>query len=187
MNKRSSSENSQKLSIGLPIAAIVISLVAFSLSILNRRNEIVYVDSKKLVNGFKGMQDARREFETKAGAWKANLDTLKAEVESKIKEYDDSKSRLSDKERALMEELIHSKQEQFINYQQVVSEKISLEDKELTSKVLAKVNDYMKSYGEQKGYQIIMAATQYGNIVYAEEHTDITQEVLDGLNLEYTK
>lgn len=32
-----------------------------------------------------------------------------------------------------------------------------------------------------------MAATQFGNIVYAEEHTDITADVLEGLNAEYSR
>ena len=61
-----------------------------------RKNEsIVYVDAVKLVNGYKGMQAARREFELKTNAWKANLDTLKTELDGKIRDYEATQSGMS--------------------------------------------------------------------------------------------
>ena len=150
-----------------------------------RKNEsIVYVDAVKLVNGYKGMQAARREFELKTNAWKANLDTLKTELDGKIRDYEATQGRLSAKEKALTEELLQTKQEQYLNYQNIIAEKIQKEDQELTGKVLGKVNDFIKRYGEERGHAIIMAATQYGNIVYAEKGKDITDEGLEGLNRE---
>ena len=68
---------------------------------------------------------------------------------------------------------------------QDLKEKFQQEDQELTKKVLDKVNEYIKRYGKKGGYTIILAATQYGNIVYAEEGVDLTEEVLKGLNTEY--
>jgi outer membrane protein len=163
--------------------SLLISCVAITLPYFSAGDGIVYVDAQKLVNGYKAMLDARKEFEAKTASWQTNLDTLRLELESKIKEYESTGNKLSSRERALMEELIQSKQEQFMNYQQIVTEKVKKEDQELTAKVLSKVNDYVKRYGEDKGYAIIMAATQYGNIVYAEKQTDITEAVLKGLNV----
>jgi outer membrane protein len=62
---------------------------------------------------------------------------------------------------------------------------VQKEDQELTNKVLDTVNDYLKRYGKEKGYRIILAATQYGNIVYAQDGIDITEEVMKGLNDEF--
>jgi outer membrane protein len=179
MNQRSIAEMVFKATV---IAGLLI-VIALQ---FDRKESIVYVDSVKLVNGYKGMQAARKEFETKTAAWKANLDTLRTELEGKIKEYEAGKTRLGAKEKALTEELIRTRQEQYMNYQNIIAEKIQNEDQELTTKVLGKVNDYIKKYGEDKGYAIIMAATQYGNIVYAEKGMDITEQVLEGLNKELT-
>ncbi|HMI66188.1 MAG TPA: OmpH family outer membrane protein [Cyclobacteriaceae bacterium] len=153
----------------------------------SRSRKYVYIDSQKLVNGYKGMVDARKVYESKLTTWRANLDTLHSEAEKKIKEYEVTGGRLSDREKKLMEELIQSKQDQFTKYQQMVSENVKKEDDELTSKVLSKVNDFVKRYGKANGHTIIMAATQYGNIVYADTEVDITEEVLKGLNAEYNK
>lgn len=176
----------KKLPMMLIILSIIISITSISISLFNRQKQIVYVDAQKLITGYQGMLDARKEFESKAAAWQNNLDTLRSELESKIKEYGSIRTKLTSREKSLMEELIQSKEDQLLNYQQVVGEKVKKEDQELSQKVMSKVNDYVKRYGESKGYAIIMAATQYGNIVYAEEYTDITGDVLTGLNREYS-
>jgi len=164
---------------------VIIGLIAVMVLQFGRHDEgIVYVDAVKLVNGYKGMQQARKDYEAKAGIWKANVDSLKTELEVKIKEYQAQQAKLSAKEKALTEELLRAKQEQFLNYQQAIAEKIQKEDQELTAKVLGRVNDYIKRYGEERGYSIIMAATQYGNIVYSKGEKDITDQVLKGLNNE---
>lgn len=165
-------------------AIVVIGLLIVIVFQVRKDESIVYVDAAKLVNGYKGMQAARKEFEVKTNAWRANLDTLKIEFETKVKEYESTSAKLTLKERKLTEELLQTKQEQYLNYQNIIAEKIQKEDQELTGKVLGKVNDFIKKYGEEKGYAIIMAATQYGNIVYAEKGKDITDEVLQGLNRE---
>jgi outer membrane protein len=168
------------IKIGLGVGLVILFILHFQ-----SEQSMVYVDAQKLVVGYKGMQAARKEFEAKAAVWKANLDTLRGEVETRIKEYEAKKARLSLSEQQLTEELIQSKQDQYLNYQQAIQEKVQKEDQELTKKVLDKVNEYIKRYGKEKGYKIILAATQYGNIVYAHEGIDITDEVMKGLNNEY--
>jgi outer membrane protein len=160
----------------------IVTLVFFQ---LRSNDSIVYVDAIKLMNGYTGMKEARKEYAAKTNIWKTNLDSLKLELESKIKDYQAKHASLTAQEKKLTEELLESKQQQFINYQQAISEKIQKEDQELTTEVLAKVNAYIKKYGEGKGYDIIMAATQYGNIVYSGEGKDITDKVLEGLNKDY--
>jgi outer membrane protein len=167
-------------------SVVIAGLIVVIALQFDKKDAIVYVDAIKLVNGYKGMTAARKEFEIKANAWKANLDTLKTELDVNVKEYEGNKVKLNAKEKQLTEELIQTKFEQFQNYQNMISEKIQKEDQDLTTKVLGRVNDYIKKYGEENGYSIIMAATQYGNIVYAEKGKDITEKVLEGLNKEVT-
>jgi outer membrane protein len=165
--------------------AVVVALAVVIFKQLDSDRRIVYVDSMKLVSQYEGMKAARQELEAKVSVWKSNVDSLKAELEQKIAVYEKGKGKMSATERNLTEELLTTKQEQFMNYQQVIEEKIRKEDQELTNKVLSKVNDYIKNYGRDKGYEIIMAATQVGNIVYAKEGNDITDEIVKGLNNEF--
>lgn len=172
-----------KIQFTLTLIAIVAIAVIFYLHFASEK--IAYVDSTKLVNSYQGMVDARAMYQQKSAVWKANIDTLASEVQKAIKDYEKEKGKMTAKEKEVTQELIRTKQKQLNDYQKALSEKAALEDNQLTSKVLNEVNAFIKSYGDQYGYKIILVATQYGNIAYAEEGLDITDVILEGLNKEY--
>src|SRR5947207_13824538 len=118
------------IDIGVKVILAAAVCILFVLHIQSQKS-MVFVDAQKLMKGYKGMQVARKEFEAKSAVWKTNLDTLRMEVEGKVKEYEAKKSRLSNQEKKLTEELINSKHEQYLNYQQVIKEKVQKEDQEL--------------------------------------------------------
>jgi outer membrane protein len=149
------------------------------------KQSVVYVDSGKLVNGYLGMTDARSAYQKKAAVWKANIDTLAQEVKTQIMDYEKESRTMTAKEKKLSEELIRAKQNQLAQYQQAMNSQAQEEDNKMTTEVLTQINAYIKTYGENHGYTIILAATQYGNLAYADEGLDITDEVLEGLNKEY--
>ena len=64
---------------------------------------------------------------------------------------------------------------------------IIIKDKKTTQTVINDINDYVKEFGKRKGYKIIFGASGGGNIMYADESSDLTEEVLKGLNAEYDK
>ena len=90
------------------------------------------------------------------------------------------------KERQLAQELMKSKQLQLQNYQKAIQQQSAQEDAAATEKVLTSVNTFLKEYGERKNYKIIMGAYSSGNIIYAQEGLDITDEVIDALNKNYS-
>jgi outer membrane protein len=166
---------------------VVLAIGIIASFVVQRQSDeqLVYVDSQRLVTGYKGAQAARQEFEAKSAVWKANLDSLRTEIEAKVTDYESKKAKLSTNEQRLTEEVLLSKQKEYFNYEQAIQNKIKGEDQALTQKVFGQVNEYLNKYGKKKGYKIILAATQYGNIVYAEEGLDVTNEVMQGLNAEY--
>jgi outer membrane protein len=132
------------------------------------------------------MLDARKVYQKKAVTWKANVDTLTNAVQQQIMKYERENSKMSVKERQLSEELISVKQRQLADYQQALNAQAQQEDSKMTQEVIGQINEYIKKFGKQRGYTIVMAATEYGNIAYADEGLDITREVLEGLNKEYS-
>jgi outer membrane protein len=175
----------QRFLVGIGIVNLL-AIIILSIVVSNKKHEVVYVDSSKLLNNYKGMQAARAAYQTKAGAWKSNIDTLASEVQQLIFKYEKESSSLTIKERQLSQELIRNKQTQLADYQQAMDTQAQQEDARMTRDVVTQVNAYLKKYGESKGYTVILAATEYGNLAYADEGLDITDEVLEGLNKEYS-
>ena len=174
----------KQFSIGFFTVLIILQLfIVYSLYF--KSSNIVYVDSNELLESYEGMKVARQAFQQKAVQWQANIDTLKSELDREIKKYEAEKGGMSTKERQLSEELINTKQKQFIDYQQGIQQKSQQEDYQMTQQVLIEVNSFIEEYGKKKGFKIILGANSSGNIVYAEDVLDITEELKVELNRNY--
>src|SRR5690349_7752668 len=109
-----------KLHLGISLLNLVIIILFAGYYFFSRKQDIVYVDSNKLVNGYNGMIEARKAYQQKATVWKANIDTLANEVQQQIFKYEKEASKMTAKERALSQELIRTKQKQLAEYQQAL-------------------------------------------------------------------
>ena len=164
------------------ILLLVLSLTSFYF--INDRGKIVYVDSGRLMSNYKPMIDAKREFEKKQSVWNANIDSLTKDVQSAITKYQKTLTDGSGKEKSLSKELIGAKQKELMNYQNAIKQNAAKEEQTLTAGILNDVNSYLLQYGKKKGYKLILIAAN-GNIAYAEQNLDITDQVLSDLNSDY--
>lgn len=174
----------KQIAIGLFSILMVLQLVGLYNQFF-KPSDVVYLDANKLLENYEGMKAARQDFQAKALQWQANIDTLKLEFEGEVKKYNATKASMSKKEKELNEELLRTKQKQLVDYQQGIQQKSQQEDQQMTERVLSEVNTFIEDYGKKKGYNIILGATQMGNLVYADEVLDITTELQEVLNASY--
>lgn len=173
------------------ISAIVIVLVCAVGYLFYAQNsqkeDVVYIDVNVLMADYEGMKDAKKVFEEKSKVWQANVDSLIVGFQNELKVYEKERSKMTKKENELQQELLRNKQQQVGNYQQAIQRQSEEEDAKLSGEVVNEVNAYIKEYGKNHHYKIIIGANSSGNVLYAQEGVDITQEVLTGLNAEYVK
>ncbi|KFF12003.1 OmpH family outer membrane protein [Flavobacterium hydatis] len=175
----------KKIPTYIAIAAVFLSLIAIFYA--KSSYQLVYVDVNKLITGYSKTKIAKTEFEKKANLMKANVDSLIANWQEELKNYEKERASLNPKELKLKQELLGNKQQQINGYQEAIQKKIQEEDKKVTQTVINDINDYIKEYGKEHNYKIIFGASGGGNIMYADESTDLTEEILKGLNAEYDK
>ncbi len=172
-----------KLTVSLSIIAVIVSLATFFVSQSN--SELVYVDVNKLLEGYDRTKVERESFNKKTSIMKANVDSLLTDWQSELKTYEKERTSMTKKELALKQELLQNKQQQINNYQQAIQKQIQEEDQKMTQTVINDINDYVKDYGKKHGHRIIFGAQGSGNIMYAQEGTDLTHKILEGLNKQY--
>ncbi|KIA95263.1 hypothetical protein OC25_07930 [Pedobacter kyungheensis] len=151
-----------------------------------QKDEIAYVDSSKIIAEFKGAEEAKKAFEQKTKSWKLNIDSLTTEVQNSIKKYEKDLATMPVKEQQLSKQLLDSKQKQLLDYQNAIRQKAQQEDGKLSQNVVAQINAYLVKYGKSHQYKLILIANQSGTIAYAREGLDITKDVIEGLNNDYT-
>ncbi len=163
----------------LSLAGVTVLLV---LQLSLNEKQIAYVDTSKLVANYQGMIVAKKEYQKKVSVWSANIDSLKQEVNGLISSFNKEEKTLSRKEKSLQQELIKSKQAQLAQYQEAIQTKAQQEDARMTQEVVAEINSFIKIYATQNGFDLILGATPNGNIAYAEEAMDVTDDLLKLLN-----
>jgi outer membrane protein len=148
--------------------------------------KLAYVDAVKVINKYKGTEDARKEIVARYKQYSENLDTLKNELRALSATLVQLGTAQQSKKTALEAEIV-AKRTQISQYEQIVRENAQKADQEISKKLLDKVNAQIKKIGDSEGYSIILTATAYGNIAYGEKGIDITDQVVAGLNKELTQ
>jgi outer membrane protein len=169
---------------------IIICFLSLIISILTYFNsrirlKIGYVESGILMQNYKGMIELKNEAENKSKFWKANADTLAMEFENTLKSYEKGKKNMTEKEKYLTEELLTNKKQQYEQYYQSMEKKTKEETTKSASIVVGKLNTFIKNYGKENGYTVILGANETGNLLYGEEVINITNEIVQGANREY--
>lgn len=150
--------------------------------LFNTKSQILaYVDTSRLMTEYKGMEDVKKVIESKEKTWQASVDTLTQELQNDIKKYEKERGQMSDREKKTTEQLLGHKQQQFMQYKEASKNKVAEEGQKITNEVLSKVNGKITDYGKKNNYTIVFG-TSSGNIVYANEAINITDQILELLN-----
>ncbi|WP_139926240.1 OmpH family outer membrane protein [Hymenobacter sp. DG01] len=150
----------------------ILILLVSSLLLTECKTLVRYINPTKLMQGYQGAIVKRAAFTAKAKTWQLNLDSLTKELSALPPSATQARK---------------AKEQQYLQYREALQQQAAAEQQKLDKEVLDEVNAYIKQYGKEKGYDFILGATDNGNIVYAAEGTDVTEEVLKGLNEQYAK
>lgn len=170
----------------LVVVVLLALCAAVTFLFFHRPQIIAYVDSAKMLDGYQAMVDGRKGFQNKSRAWQANVDTLAAELQKSIKDYERKAAGMTAKERALSQQILNGKQKQFANYQRAVQQNSRDAEAKANDKILISVNAFLARYGKEHGYDLILIASPAGTIAYARPGLDLTEQITAELNKDYT-
>jgi len=156
-------------------------VIGGSLIFFFQRQKTGYINTAVLMEKATVIAHIKSEVKIEVDKAKSNIDTLQQEFENQMKVYERNLSAMTTKEKELSQQLLNVKRQELIRYQQAVEEKLSGEEQKKTGEALKAINGYISEYGKEKGYTIIFA-TVNGNIAYADEAIDITEEIIKGVN-----
>jgi outer membrane protein len=150
-------------------------------------DKVAYVESSKLLDGYKGMQDARKTFEAKAKRWEAQNKTMVQGFQNAVQQYQKQAESMTAEQRAATEQKLGAQQQQVGAGQQKLQQQAQEEEAKMTQSVLERLNKQIEKYGKANGYRLILIAAPSGTIAYGRKDLDITPQVLKYINSEYAK
>ena len=195
----------KNLSIGLNvlllIAVIVLYVLHFSgngkstsnqggTATVNADAKIVYINMDTLLNNYTQSRELNEAFLKK-------LEANRTELNIKVKNFDREAAEFRNKvenngfmtreraEQAQMDLMI--KQQNLQKLQQEMTENAQREQMEINRKLYDAITNFLTEYNKAKGFQLILSTTLGGNVLFAQEGFDITNEVVSQLNEQYAK
>lgn len=164
---------------------LLTTIIAVGAFYLTQKKETVYIDVGILMQKYDGMLAIRNQIEEERKGIMAQADSVVAEWEHELKAYEKERHSLTAKETKAKEELLKHKQLQISKYHEMLQQKAAGLEDELAAPVLDDIDNFISEYGKKKGYRFILGANSTGNIIYANERADITDEILSLLNERY--
>lgn len=138
------------------------------------RVEVGYIDTLRAYNEFNYKKELQVKYDQLEKRLTVPVDSLQLEITYALK---DSINR----DRVHIEKL----QKDLYVFQSKRKMELDRLDKEYFSVVWTQLDEYTKTFGEEHDYKIIFGVKGDGNIVYAKQGMDLTDDLIDFINKKY--
>lgn len=170
------------------VGAVIVALAWITAHQLHlTSNNVVVIDSQKVLENYTGFKEAKDVYELKLKEMKDGFNKQRGIFESKNKEFEILMSQLNEAEKNSKKLELAQLQEALLKSGTAIEQQSSEIEDKLIKGVYNKVNDFVKRYGEREGYEVILGANGQGNVIYVTNQKDITQLVINELNQEYAE
>ena len=144
-----------------------------------KTQKLAYIQTSKVFSEFKGTKELDKRLTKLQEEQKNVVDSL--EVELKLLQ-----TRLGNnqKDEKLMEQFQKKQQ----NYERLVYEFKRVSDEkqqQYLDQLWKQINQYVKEYGDEEGYEYIFGADGSGTLMYASEAEDLSEEIIAFINTKY--
>jgi outer membrane protein len=166
---------------------VLVIVVGFGTWLKITSPKVAIVRSALVVEGYEGMKEARSEYQHTLQGWQAHLDSLDQRFNLAIRAYEQEKKKLSATENQSRQIALAHQRAELEKYQASLEQQAKTAEERMIQGSLNQINSYVEQLADQQGFNIVLGTTQSGNILYANDAVDITDEVLTGLNQHYKK
>ncbi|MBT8317636.1 MAG: OmpH family outer membrane protein [Lutibacter sp.] len=165
---------------------LLIIAVAIMLSSCNQ-SKVAYIDLEVLMKDYEATKALELSLKEKQELMAKELDSLSAPFQLKVQQYYQNQQKMSAQKRAEVEQSL-SQEQQFLQSKQSQASQLLQEENQEMSEVLTKrVDSFVANYAKTKGFNMILGTSGKGTVLYGDEALNITSEILEILNLDYSK
>lgn len=164
---------------------LIIAILAFagaSVSVYKTfTQKTVWIDIAEVYNDFGLKKELESKMIQTQTARKKILDSLEFELQVLTKKLDMAKT-IADEDKAVYK----AKKEAFMSKYNMYKEEDDHMKQSFENQIIQQLNQYIKDYGEKKGYTMILGAEGSGALMYASKGINITPEVKEYVNYRYS-
>lgn len=166
--------------IGLTVGAIAFLMSAFCLYKMEVNKNLAFVELQSVFNEFEMTKQYKGKLETVLNARKSIADSLQLNLTAQSKML----KQVNNKNDEKVQNFLYEKEVYLEKMKQFQEDNVALK-RQYDGEINKQLNQYIKEYGEKKGYRYIFGAEGSGVLMYADERNNITKEVIEYINARY--
>ena len=148
--------------------------------------KIAYFDLDTLEQNYTYAKETRDYLKGKNDAMEAKLTKIRNEYTAKVNDYQKRGASLSQTEQSQMQEDLARLQNMYDQQQQVLGQEFQGEYMQKMLALKTRIQDFLKTYSQQKGYEYVFATNSDDNVIYYKDSVrNITPELVQQLNLQF--
>jgi len=148
--------------------------------------KIAYFDLDTLEKNYTYAREIRDYLTGKKDAMESRLNQIRKEYTNKVNDYNRRGASLSQTEQSQMQEDLARLQNSYDQQQQSLGQEFQGEYMQKMLDLKTKIQDFLKAYSLQKGYDYVFATSSDDNVIYYRDSVrDITTELVGQLNQQY--
>ncbi|MBN1788979.1 MAG: OmpH family outer membrane protein [Bacteroidales bacterium] len=148
---------------------------------------IFYVQIDSVISKFDMATDLSAELESKYTSSEAAFQAKQEAYQKDVNDYQYKAQRglITRSDAQTIEQQLYTKQQDLLKLQQDLTTEISEKQAVMNRQVINSIMEYLKENSAQFNYKYVLGTSFGGNILYANDSLDITENIVTGLNEKY--
>ncbi len=172
---------------GEDVSVEQVHMPAVERKIIEATHNIAYIDNDILLDGYKRAIELSAEFDAEQRRLENDLARRQRSFQTEIERFqrDIERGHISMDEARVLEQELMLQQQDLMQLGETYRERLAVMEFQMNSELLDNIRDFLERYNAEKGYDFILGYARGGGILYANKAHDLTEEVLELINLEY--
>ncbi len=170
-------------------AVAVVSLIACNQTeqpANNSSNNIVFIDSSKMLEQYEGALDVEAKFKAKSEQMGKELDAEVSKFRADVAFFEQNAQSKGMQWAQQTGAALQEREQRLAYTQQAMMQELQSESGAEMDTLVKEIKELIKEHGKAKGYDFILStADEINNVLYAKEGKDITEDIIKLLNDNY--
>ncbi len=146
--------------------------------------KIAYVNSQKLMDGYVLAESMRQEFDAEQKRMENDLASRQRAFQAEVEKFqkDVTSGSMGSEQAQMTEQQLVQKQQELMELNDQYSTLLAEKEVTMNNQLFETINAFLESYNSEKGYDFILSYSRGGNVLFAKDSLDITDEILERMN-----
>ena len=148
---------------------ILLLIICATLSLaINSQSKVAHINSTELVSSMPEMNEAKAELEKLAKTYENDIQTMAAELQSKVKQYDTEASTQTDEENARRLQEVQGMEQSIRQYQSQAQQELQKKEFDLLKPITEKAQAAIVKVAKAQGFAYVLDSTQGQGVILAD-------------------